>query len=117
MTLQPFNYIPADTLQTAEALLREHGERAAVIAGGTDLLGALKDGVHDDPPELLIGLKPVTALRYVEATPAGYKEIVRAQVSGGKVWSAPILVNGKLYVRNSKGEVVCVDVKGTGPVG
>jgi len=73
MTLQPFNYIPADTLQTAEALLREHGERAAVIAGGTDLLGALKDAIHDDPPELVIGLKPVTALRYVEATPAGVR--------------------------------------------
>ncbi len=50
MTLQPFRYIPADTLQTAEALLKEHGERAAVIAGGTDLLGALKDAIHDDRP-------------------------------------------------------------------
>ncbi len=73
MTLQPFNYIPADTLQTAEALLREHGERAAVIAGGTDLLGALKDAIHDDPPALVIGLKPAAALRYVEATPAGLR--------------------------------------------
>ena len=52
----------------------------------------------------------------VEATPSAYKEIVRAQVSGGKVWSAPVLANGKLYIRNSKGDVVCVDVKGTGPV-
>ena len=73
MTLQPFNYLPADSLQTAEALLREHGERAAVLAGGTDLLGALKDAIHDDPPELLIGLKPVTALRYVKAEPSGVR--------------------------------------------
>ena len=73
MTLQSFKYAPADSLQTAEALLREHGERAAVLAGGTDLLGALKDAIHDDPPELVIGLKPVTALRYVEATPAGVR--------------------------------------------
>ena len=73
MTLQPFKYIPADTLQTAQALLKEHGEKAAVLAGGTDLLGALKDAIHDDPPELLIGLKPVTALRYLEATPAGVR--------------------------------------------
>jgi CO/xanthine dehydrogenase FAD-binding subunit len=50
MTLQPFEYAPADSLQTAEALLREHGGKAAVIAGGTDLLGALKDEVHDNPP-------------------------------------------------------------------
>ena len=33
--------------------------------------GALKDAIHDNPPELVIGLKPVTALRYVQATPAG----------------------------------------------
>lgn len=52
----------------------------------------------------------------VEANPKGYKELVRAQVSGGKVWSAPVLANGKFYVRNSKGDVVCVDVKGTGPI-
>ncbi|MCX6028678.1 MAG: FAD-dependent oxidoreductase [Chloroflexi bacterium] len=73
MTLQPFRYIPADTLQAAEMLLKEHREGAAVIAGGTDLLGALKDAIHDDPPELLIGLKPVAALRYVTVTPAGVR--------------------------------------------
>ena len=73
MTLQPFNYAPADSLQTAEALLREHGERAAVLAGGTDLLGALKDAIHDDLPELLIGLKPLTDLRYVTVEPAGVR--------------------------------------------
>ena len=72
MTLQPFKYIPADTLQTAQALLKEHGEKAAVLAGGTDLLGALKDAIHDDPPELLIGLKPVTALRYVKRRRPAY---------------------------------------------
>ena len=55
MTLQPFKYAPADSLRTAEALLREHGSKAAVIAGGTDLLGTLKDAVHDAPPAVLIG--------------------------------------------------------------
>jgi NADPH-dependent glutamate synthase beta subunit-like oxidoreductase/CO/xanthine dehydrogenase FAD-binding subunit len=73
MMLQPFKYIPADTLEIAEALLKEHGGKAAVIAGGTDLLGTLKDAIHDVPPGLLIGLKPVTALRYVEATPSGVR--------------------------------------------
>ena len=73
MTLQPFKYIPADTLQAAEDLLKEHGDKAAVIAGGTDLLGALKDAIHDNPPELVIGLKPAVALRYMEATPAGLR--------------------------------------------
>lgn len=53
----------------------------------------------------------------VEATGGAYKELARAQVIGSKVWSAPVLANGKVYVRNSKGDVVCVDVKTGGPVG
>jgi outer membrane protein assembly factor BamB len=52
----------------------------------------------------------------VEASPAGYREITRAQVNGGKHWTAPVLANGRLYVRNAKGELVCLDVKGAGPV-
>ena len=48
----------------------------------------------------------------VEATPTAYKELARAQVSGGKIWTAPVLANGKLYVRKSHGDIVCVDVKG-----
>ena len=73
MTLQPFEYLPADSLQTAEALLKKHGEGAAVIAGGTDLLGAFKDAIHDAPPQLLIGLKPLAALRYVNADAQGVR--------------------------------------------
>jgi NADPH-dependent glutamate synthase beta subunit-like oxidoreductase/CO/xanthine dehydrogenase FAD-binding subunit len=70
MTLQPTQYIPADNLQTAEALLKEHEGRSAVIAGGTDLLGTLKDAVHANPPQVLIGLKPVIDLNYVTVEPA-----------------------------------------------
>jgi NADPH-dependent glutamate synthase beta subunit-like oxidoreductase/CO/xanthine dehydrogenase FAD-binding subunit len=73
MTLQPFEYVPAGSLQAAEALLREHGKRATVIAGGTDLLGTLKDAIHDTRPELLIGLKPLAALRYVNADAEGVR--------------------------------------------
>jgi NADPH-dependent glutamate synthase beta subunit-like oxidoreductase/CO/xanthine dehydrogenase FAD-binding subunit len=73
MTRQPFNYVPADSLPAAEALLKKHGQGAAVIAGGTDLLGAFKDAIHDTPPELLIGLKPLAALRYVNADAQGVR--------------------------------------------
>ena len=65
MTLQPFKFKPAETLQTAQALLKEHKDDGAVIAGGTDLLGSLKDAIHNNPPEMLIGLKSVTASSYI----------------------------------------------------
>lgn len=50
----------------------------------------------------------------VAARPDSYRELARAQVTGGKVWSAPVLSNGRLYVRSVKGDLTCVDVKGTG---
>lgn len=52
----------------------------------------------------------------VKADPSKYDEISRAQVTGGKIWATPVLSNGKLYVRNWKGDVLCLDVKGGGGV-
>jgi outer membrane protein assembly factor BamB len=45
-------------------------------------------------------------------SPEGFKAISRAQVVGGKCWSAPTLANGKIYVRTGPGDVVCLDVSG-----
>lgn len=47
----------------------------------------------------------------VEAKPGSYQELGRAQVSGGRHWTAPTIANGRLYVRNAKGDLVCVDLK------
>ncbi|HAV64857.1 MAG TPA: alcohol dehydrogenase, partial [Verrucomicrobiales bacterium] len=33
----------------------------------------------------------------------------QAQVLGGRCWTAPVLANGRIYVRNAKGDVVCVE--------
>jgi NADPH-dependent glutamate synthase beta subunit-like oxidoreductase/CO/xanthine dehydrogenase FAD-binding subunit len=73
MTLQPIKYIPADNLQTAEAILKEYNGRAGVIAGGTDQMGLLKDAVHSDPPEVLIGLKSVKDLSYITTESTGVR--------------------------------------------
>lgn len=45
-----------------------------------------------------------------KATPTAYEEIARAQILGKKCWSAPVLANGRIYLRNEKGDVACVDV-------
>jgi len=47
-----------------------------------------------------------------EATPKEFKPLARAQVLGGKSWTSPVLANGRIYCRNSGGDVVCVDVSG-----
>ncbi len=73
MTQPTIKYISADNLQMAESLLKEHKGRSAVVAGGTDQMGLLKDAVHSDPPQVLIGLKPVKDFSYVKTEADGVR--------------------------------------------
>jgi outer membrane protein assembly factor BamB len=46
------------------------------------------------------------------ASPTAFQPSGVAQVFGGKSWTNPVLANGLIYCRNSRGDLVCVDVKG-----
>lgn len=59
----------------------------------------------------IIALSSTGELLVAPATPSGFKPTSRAQVIGGKCWTAPVLANGLIYCRNSKGEIVAVNVK------
>jgi outer membrane protein assembly factor BamB len=59
----------------------------------------------------LIILNSVGELIVAPASPEGFRPTARAQVIGGKCWTAPILANGRIYCRNSIGDIVCVDVR------
>ena len=50
-------------------------------------------------------------LLVVEPTPSAFKPLGRAQVLGGKCWTTPVLSNGRIYCRNSQGDLVCLDVR------
>jgi len=71
MVLRHFEHVAATSIDHAVALGAD--ARAAVIAGGTDLLGVLRDGVHQRAPEVLVDLKPLTALRHVKADAQGLR--------------------------------------------
>ena len=60
----------------------------------------------------LLVLTEVGDLVLVEASPDGYKELGSAHVIEGRAFTAPAFANGKVYVRNTKGDVVCLDFKG-----
>lgn len=58
----------------------------------------------------LIVLTDRGELALVEATPAEFKEVARAQVLEGRTITSPALADGKLYVRNNTDEIVCLDL-------
>jgi xanthine dehydrogenase YagS FAD-binding subunit len=65
--MQPFEYATPTTLQAAIHLLVEAKGQAAVLAGGTDLLSLMKDGVVN--PARLVDLQKLGELRRIEYKP------------------------------------------------
>ena len=59
----------------------------------------------------LIALQENGTLQIVEATADAYKPIVSAKVLTGRCWSTPALADGRLYLRNAAGDVVCLDLR------
>ncbi len=60
----------------------------------------------------ILGLSDKGELMVAEASPKEFKSMSHAQVLGGKCWTTPVLSNGRIYCRNSKGDLVCLDVSG-----
>ena len=65
--MKTFDYLMPDTLNEAVQLSRQRGTR--IKAGGTDLLGLLKEGVES--PEKLVGLGQVPDLTGIVKRPGG----------------------------------------------
>jgi outer membrane protein assembly factor BamB len=59
----------------------------------------------------MIALRASGELLVAPAAPEGFKPVAQAQVLGGKCWTAPVLANGRVYCRNSRGDIVCLDLR------
>ncbi|MFQ5460383.1 MAG: FAD binding domain-containing protein, partial [Anaerolineae bacterium] len=68
--LPPFEHVAAGSLTEAATLLATHGDRARLLAGGTDLLPRMKR--RQDTPALLVGLRGVAGLDECQAGPDGW---------------------------------------------
>jgi carbon-monoxide dehydrogenase medium subunit len=55
-----FDYVKPTSLEDAVALLAERGERAAVLAGGTDVVALLRDGAI--APDVVVDIKGIDGL-------------------------------------------------------
>jgi NADPH-dependent glutamate synthase beta subunit-like oxidoreductase/CO/xanthine dehydrogenase FAD-binding subunit len=69
--MKPFKHRDAKTVEEAIELLR--GNRSKLIAGGTDLLGVLKDRVLPTYPEVLVNIKGIPGLDSIEQDKEGVK--------------------------------------------
>lgn len=66
--MRRFELYQPTTAQEAIALLTQHGTRASLLAGGTDLLVEIKEAIR--APDIVIDAKRIPGLARLEATPA-----------------------------------------------
>ena len=72
--MRAFNHLNAFSLEEASAALKQPG--ALAMAGGGDLLGALKDDIFEEYPRLVVNLKTIPGLDKVEVR-HGYGDYVK----------------------------------------
>lgn len=66
MRMRRFTHINARTIDEAVSALRRYGNRAHIIAGGTDLLGKMKDEILPRYPEAVINIKTIPGLDFIK---------------------------------------------------
>ena len=72
--LPPLEHVDAGSVAEAVRWLGHYGDRAKLLAGGTDLLGLMKDriaGAKMPMPEVLINIKTVPGMDAVVSSPCG----------------------------------------------
>jgi carbon-monoxide dehydrogenase medium subunit len=73
MNLPKFDYLEPETIEEACQLLLQYKDDAKVIAGGTDLLVAMKG--REINPKYLVNLKTIADLNYIRCGSEGFLEI------------------------------------------
>lgn len=90
--MRNFAHVNATSLDQAIEMLRRYGKKAAIIAGGTDLLGKMKDEILHTYPEALINIKSIPGLDIVASQSDGL-------IIGTLTRLADIAANGTIIER------------------
>ena len=70
--MKPFKHKDAKTIN--EAIKLQSKGKTKLIAGGTDLLGILKDRILPEYPETVINIKTIPNLDYIKEDARGLKD-------------------------------------------
>ena len=71
--MKSFDHIHAKTVNEVGKLMKRYKGKIKLMAGGTDLLGILKDRVLPDYPEVIVNIKTIPGLDYIKEDSEGLK--------------------------------------------
>jgi xanthine dehydrogenase YagS FAD-binding subunit len=117
--LPPLEHVDATTVDEAIHWLQEHGTRAKLLGGGTDLLGLMKDrvtGPEMPMPEVLVNVKTIPALRRIDVDGEGGLT-VGAAATLGELESHPVVSERFAALAQAAASVATTQIRAVGTVG
>src|SRR5215467_1029547 len=117
--LPALDYVAAASIENAVAVLIEHGDRAKILAGGTDLLGLMKDRI-DGPgvpiPEVLVNVKTIPGMAAIAEGPDGSLRI-GAAATLAEVEGHPLVTRRFPALAQAAASVATTQIRAMGTVG
>jgi len=114
MNMPDFEYHAPSNLGEVCTLLAELGDRATVLAGGTDLVHKMKQWKLQ--PEHLVSLKHLDELREVRYEP-GRGVVIGALVTQNGIYTSPVLQERYLSVSQAAHQMASNQIRNLGTVG
>lgn len=112
--MRGFEYIQPDKLHDASATLNAAPDESLLYAGGTDVLGLMKEGVL--APQKLVNLKNVPNLNRVEYTP-GKGLRIGALVTISEIARHPMIAEKYAVLHEAANEVASPQLRNVGTIG
>ena len=113
--MQPFEHFNAASVDEALSLLKDFGGKARLIAGGTDLLGLLKDRVLEDYPAALINIKTVPGMDDIVENSEGLK--IGALAKLADIAQSPLVKKRYPALSHAAESVASPEIRNMGTIG
>lgn len=113
MALKSFERVAAGSLENAVACVDP--ENAAFVAGGTDLLGVLKERIHSDYPRTIVSLKKVAGLDFIKEDKRGLR--IGAMATLSDIANYPAVKERYPALAQAARSVASPQIRNTGTIG
>jgi xanthine dehydrogenase YagS FAD-binding subunit len=116
--MKPFDYYKVTTVQQAVDLLAKYQDKASILAGGSDLLGLMKDRLEGPKmklPQHLIDIKGIKELAYINEQKTGLK--IGAATTLTTIISSEIVVAKYPLLAEAVKQVAVPQIRNVGTLG
>jgi len=116
--MKSFDYYKATTVSQAISLLARHGDRAALLAGGSDILALMKDRVEGPKyhaPQHLLDISGIKELAYVKEQKNSVK--IGAGTTISDIAASPLVAQRYPLLAQAAAQVAVPQIRNVGTLG